>query len=43
MECLAEVQISLHKSKVLQDNWNKTMEIILKVHNDFLSYFGNNL
>ena len=40
MELLAEVQIALHASKVLQENWDKIMAIILKVHSDFLSHFG---
>ena len=40
MELSAEVQIALHASKVLQENWDKTMSLILKVHSDFLSHFG---
>ena len=36
----AEVQIVLDTCKVLQDNWDKTLLIILKVHSDFLSHFG---
>lgn len=40
MELLAKVQIALHASKILQENWDKTMSIILKVHSDFLSHFG---
>ena len=40
MGLLAEVQIALHASKVLRENWDKKMAIILKVHSDFLSHFG---
>ena len=40
IELLVEVQIALHTCKVLQDNWDKTLAIILKVHVDFLSHFG---
>ena len=40
IELLAEVQIALHASKVLQENWNKTMSLILKVHSNFFSHFG---
>ena len=32
IELLVEVQIALHTCKVLQDNCDKTLEIILKVH-----------
>ena len=35
-----EVQTALHKCKILQDNWDKTLALILKVHSDFLSHFG---
>ena len=43
MELSAEVQIALHASKVLQENWDKKMTLILKVHSNFLSYFGTNI
>ena len=35
-----EVQIALHTCKVLQENWDKTLALILKVHFEFLSYIG---
>ena len=31
IELLVEVQVALDISKVLQDNWDKTMALILKV------------
>ena len=40
IELSAEVQISLHTWKVLQENWDKTLALILNVHYDFLSYIG---
>ena len=40
IELSVEVQIALHTCKVLQENWDKTLEIILKVHSKFLSHFG---
>ena len=40
IELSAEVQVALNTSKVLQDNWDKTMALILKVHSNFLSHFG---
>ena len=40
IELLEKVQIALHTCKVLQDNWDKTLAIILKVHLEFLSHFG---
>ena len=43
MELLVEVQIALHASKVLQENWDKTMVLILKVNYNLLSYFGINI
>ena len=43
IELSVEVQIALHKSKVLQEDWDKTLEIILKVHLEFLSHFGSNM
>ena len=43
MKLLAKLQIALHVSNVLKENWYKTMEIILKVHSDLLSHFGINV
>ena len=43
MELSVEVQITLHATKVLQENWDKTMSLILKVHSKFLSHFGINI
>ena len=40
MELSVEVQVALHVSKVLQENWNKTMLFILKINFEFLSHFG---
>ena len=40
MELFGEVQIDIHILKVLQDNWNKILSQILKVHSEFLSHFG---
>lgn len=40
MELSAEAQIVLHASKVLQENWDKKMALILKIHSEFLSHFG---
>ena len=43
IELSIEVHIALHASKVLQENWDKTMSLILKVHSKFLSHFGINI
>ena len=43
IELSTKVQIVLHTSKVLQENWDKTMALILKVHSNFLSHFGINV
>ena len=40
MELSAKVHIALHASKVLQENWDKTMALILKIHYEFLSHFS---
>ena len=40
IELLLEVQIALHTCKILQDNQDKTLAVILKVHSDFLSHFS---
>ena len=36
----SEVQVSLHACKILQDNLDKTLGLILKIHFEFLSHFG---
>ena len=35
-----EVQVALHTCKIFQDNWDKILALILKVHSEFLSHFG---
>lgn len=40
IELSAEVQNALHTCKALQENWEKTLTLILKVYLDFLSHFG---
>lgn len=35
IELLAEVQVALHSYKILQENWDKTLAFILKVHSSF--------
>ena len=40
IELSAEVQVVLHTCKILQENWDKTLAVILKVHYGFLSHFG---
>lgn len=40
IELSAQVQVALHTGKVLQENWDKTLALILKVHSEFLSHFG---
>ena len=40
IELSAEVQIALSTSKLLQENWDKTLALILKVHSEFISHFG---
>ena len=39
IELSAEVQIALSTSKLLQENWDKTLALILQVHSGFLSSF----
>jgi hypothetical protein len=39
IELSAEIQIALSSSKILQENWDKTLALILKVHSEFLSHF----
>ena len=36
----ADVQIALSTCQILQENWDNTFSIIIKVHKDFLSHFG---
>ena len=43
IELFVEEKIALHKSKVLQEDWDKTLAIILKVHLGFLPHFGINM
>ena len=40
IELSVDVQITIQTCKVLQENWDKPLEIILKVHSEFLSHFG---
>ena len=40
IELSTEVQIALNTCKILQENWDKTFAVILKVHFEFLSHFG---
>ena len=40
IELAAEIQVAIHTSHVLQDTWDKTVNLIFKVHSDFLSHFG---
>ena len=40
IELTSEVKVITNISKVLQDNWDNKMALILKVHLDFLSHFG---
>jgi len=40
IELSAKIQIALSSSKILQENWDKTLALILKVHSDFISHFG---
>ena len=35
-----EVQVALSACQILQDSWDNTLATILKVHQEFLSYFG---
>ena len=40
IELSVEVQIELSTWKILQENWDKTLALILKVHSKFVSHFG---
>lgn len=40
IELSTKVQVALQANQFLQDNWDKTLDLILKVHSDFLSHFG---
>ncbi|WP_044909040.1 hypothetical protein, partial [[Clostridium] innocuum] len=43
IELSAEVQIAIQTCKILQENWDRTLALIMKVHSDFLSNFGFSL
>ena len=40
IELVAKVQIALNTCEILQENWDKTLIVILKVHYEFLSHFS---
>ena len=40
IELSIEVQIAIHTCNILQEKWDKTLAISLKVHSKFLSHFG---
>ena len=40
IELSAEVQVALSTCKILQENWDKTLQTILKVHSEFIAHFG---
>ena len=40
IELSAEVQVALSTYQILQDNWNKTLQLIFKVHSEFILQFG---
>ena len=40
IELSAKVQVALQTYKILQENWDKTLALILKVHFEFLSNFS---
>lgn len=40
IELSIEVQVALHTCKILQENWDRTLAQINKVHSSFLSHFG---
>ena len=40
IELSTKVQVALQTCKNLQENWYKTLTLILKVHSDFLTHFG---
>ena len=40
IELSVGIQIALSTSKILQENWDKTLALILKVHSEFISHFG---
>ena len=40
IQLLVEVHIALHTCQILQESWDKTLCLILKVHANFLSHFG---
>ena len=40
IELFAEVQVALQTCKILQEHWDRTLALIIKVHSKFLSHFG---
>ena len=40
IELSVEVQFTLQTCKILQENWDRTLALIIKVHSKFLSHFG---
>ena len=40
IELSAEAQVALSTCKILQDNWDKTLQLILQVHSQFITHFG---
>ena len=40
IELSTKVQVVLQTNKILQENWDKTLTLILKLHSKFLSHFG---
>ena len=40
IELSTEVQVALSTCKILQNNWDKTLQLILSVHSNFISHFG---
>ena len=40
IELSVEVQVAISTCQILQDNWDKTLQLILKVHYEFISHFG---
>ena len=40
IELSVKVQVALHTYKILQENWDKTLALILKVYSKFISHFS---
>ena len=36
----AEVQVALSTYQILQENWDNSFSLVIKVHQEFLSHFG---